>query len=1079
MFHHNNHARQPNLVLGSRLRLLVLALITASVLLTTIARRNAAHAQSGTPVTTVSAASYETTAVAPGAIVAAFGASLATATQVSSGLPLPTSLAGTTVRVKDSGGAERLAGLFFVSSGQVNYLLPVESAAGVATVTIQSGNGVTSQGNVTIKSVAPAVFSANSDGAGVPAAVVLRVKSNGAQSFEALSQFDSSTGRYKPTPINLGPEGERVFLILFLSGIRRASDPNNDGNTRETIHLILGGNELTPDYAGVQGTLAGLDQMNIELPRSLIGRGRVTLSVTGAGATSNTGEIDIAPASGTAPPSISGFSSPTVLAGQSLNIQGNGFTSPATSNLVRMSGVEATVTSGSSTQLSVVVPYGAESGSVSVRTNLGEGASATPLAVRTSISGIVETTAREPIPGVKLTVRGTSITDTTDAEGTFLLPDVPGGLAFVDIDGASAQTALPYPAVVVKKQVTASRDNPFDQPVALQQATGPGIDVGQSGGFAAETAATEGSIQTNGVIFEVPDNATARFPNGATRGRLFLTLVENSRLPEQLPIGHFSSRIVQITPFGVRLTPGGKLTFPNPDGYAPGTKAMLFRFDQTPNSPNIGGFVVAGTATVSNDGMRIETEPGAVTETSYYFVSVLRPTTTVIGRVVDSDGVTPVRFSLVRARGREAFTDGNGGFILRDVPANNASDLLNVEASYARPGGRVDRAQRTNVAPVINGLTVISPAIVLPSPATNRAPVVLAPDNLVVTQGETRDVNILVNDPDPNQTLTVQSSVGQSFARILSTTSRGLYLLRVTPSADNGGDYTLSISASDGLTTTIERVSLRVNRPPTATAQNVTTAAGSARSFSLSGKDPDADPLQYIVTSQPASGKLSGTPPDLTYTPNAGFSGTDRFVFKVNDGYVDSASTAVAIQVLGATANLLRNGGAEDGQLSSSSTQVLPLTGWTTTSNFMALVYGLTGFMSTAEGQRVNGSKGYFVGGPNNATSTATQTVSVANFVTDIDAGRRDAVLQAYLSGFEQDTATARADFINAAGAILGTITIGPVTNSRATFQLRQAVGTIPPGTRSIRVTLQSSRGSTDAYNDGYFENVFLGIGPN
>ena len=87
MFHHNNHARQPNLVPGSRLRLLVLALITASVLLTTIARRNAAHAQSGTPVTTVSAASYETTAVAPGALVAAFGASLATATQASSGLP--------------------------------------------------------------------------------------------------------------------------------------------------------------------------------------------------------------------------------------------------------------------------------------------------------------------------------------------------------------------------------------------------------------------------------------------------------------------------------------------------------------------------------------------------------------------------------------------------------------------------------------------------------------------------------------------------------------------------------------------------------------------------------------------------------------------------------------------------------------------------------------------------------------------------------------------------------------------------------------------------------------------------------
>jgi hypothetical protein len=39
----------------------------------------------------------------------------------------------------------------------------------------------------------------------VPAAVVLRIKANGAQSFEALTQFNQATNRFEPAPIDLGP----------------------------------------------------------------------------------------------------------------------------------------------------------------------------------------------------------------------------------------------------------------------------------------------------------------------------------------------------------------------------------------------------------------------------------------------------------------------------------------------------------------------------------------------------------------------------------------------------------------------------------------------------------------------------------------------------------------------------------------------------------------------------------------------------------------------------------------------------------------------------------------------------------
>src|SRR6185503_1701271 len=167
----------------------------------------------------------------------------------------------------------------------------------------------------------------------------------------------------------------------------------------------------------------------------------------------------------------------------------------------------------------------------------------------------------------------------------------------------------------------------------------------------------------------------------------------------------FSSSIAQIAPFGVKLMPGGKLTFPNPDGFTAGSPVKLFRFDLTPASPTLGTFVDTGKqALVSANGSRIETEENAITETSYYFVSLARPLTTVVGRVLDSDGSTPVRGAIVHARGQEASTDGNGGFVLRRVPTIGEQRIA-VAASLLRPSGRIDRAAGLTSPPVINGLT--------------------------------------------------------------------------------------------------------------------------------------------------------------------------------------------------------------------------------------------------------------------------------------------------------------------------------------------------------------------------------------
>ena len=87
------------------------------------------------------------------------------------------------------------------------------------------------------------------------------------------------------------------------------------------------------------------------------------------------------------------------------------------------------------------------------------------------------------------------------------------------------------------------------------------------------------------------------------------------------------------------------------------------------------------------------------------------------------------------------------------------------------------------------------------------------------------------------------------------------------------------------------------NHPPTADSQSVTTSADTPLAIVLTGDDPDSSPLVFSVVSGPTNGSLSGTPPDLTYTPDPGFVGSDNFSFVVNDGTVDSSPASVLITV--------------------------------------------------------------------------------------------------------------------------------------------------------------------------------------
>ncbi|MBL8207926.1 MAG: hypothetical protein JNM09_27075 [Blastocatellia bacterium] len=233
--------------------------------------------------TTVSGADYRTiNAHASESIATIFGTGLATMQAAAPSTPLPTTLGGTTLTVKDSQGTERLAPLFFVDKTQVNYQVPQGTATGWAYLTVRSGDGTTSYATANIVSSAFSLFTADATGTGVPAAYLQRVKANGSQTIEPVGQYDTVTKTWNPLPIDLGPEGEAVYLVLFGTGIR-GFDTTTQGpvvgyfkvNATTFIPMIA-------EYAGKQGDFVGVDQVNILLPRSLAGRGEISLYITGS-----------------------------------------------------------------------------------------------------------------------------------------------------------------------------------------------------------------------------------------------------------------------------------------------------------------------------------------------------------------------------------------------------------------------------------------------------------------------------------------------------------------------------------------------------------------------------------------------------------------------------------------------------------------------------------------------------------------------------------------------------------------------------------------------------------------------------
>jgi hypothetical protein len=216
----------------------------------------------------------------------------------------------------------------------------------------------------------------------------------------------------------------------------------------------------------------------------------------------------------------------------------------------------------------------------------------------TSFSGVVLDNGHTPIPGTIVTIPGTPLSATTDAEGQFLLLNVPVGHIHLRINPATSPRPEKFPPLEFETVTVAGQRNVLGQPILIP-AINPNCTV--VGGPQDVTVPMLGVPGLNLTVFA--NSVTAR--DGSHTACITISQVHLDKVPMAPPSGTiFMPPAWTVQPAGTHFNPPARITIPN-DGMPAGRMIDIFQFDHDLNQ-----FINVGKGTTTEDGLMIVSDPG-------------------------------------------------------------------------------------------------------------------------------------------------------------------------------------------------------------------------------------------------------------------------------------------------------------------------------------------------------------------------------------------------------------------------------------------------------------------------------------
>jgi len=181
-------------------------------------------------------------------------------------------------------------------------------------------------------------------------------------------------------------------------------------------------------------------------------------------------------------------------------------------------------------------------------------------------------------------------------------------------------------------------------------------------------------------------------------------------------------------------------------------------------------------------------------------------------------------------------------------------------------------------------------------------PPVAVPDRVITEEDTPLELNVLVNDADPDGDALSLVWFGPPANGVLdSLASDGL---RYTPIADFSGTDQFTYRIADGHGHESEaHVTIMVkpvNDPPVAKTLSYSINRNTEQTVMYQATDKDNDTLTFRVVEGPLNGELWSYPTIGTYYPQKGFVGLDTFTYAASDGTVESTPALVSVAVLDA-----------------------------------------------------------------------------------------------------------------------------------------------------------------------------------